>query len=133
MVIIFLFFGDIKASLIVGSSIPVSILASLIMMSIMGFSLNVITMGSLVLGVGMMVDNSIVVLESCFRSHKGQGFKEYMEAALEGTGKVIQSIFCLLYTSLFLSLPVWPGEAVTRPPYFSVSVKCLALVYLWRN
>ena len=90
MIIIFLFFGDIKASLIVGSSIPVSILAALILMSVMGFSLNVVTMGSLVLGVGMMVDNSTVVLESCFRSHKGQGFREYMEAALEGTGKVIQ-------------------------------------------
>ncbi len=106
MVIIFLFFGDIKASLIVGSSIPVSILASLIMMSIMGFSLNVITMGSLVLGVGMMVDNSIVVLESCFRSHKGQGFKEYMEAALEGTGKVIQSIFGGTLTTCVVFIPL---------------------------
>ena len=45
MIIIFLFFGDIKASLIVGSSIPVSILAALILMSVMGFSLNVVTMG----------------------------------------------------------------------------------------
>ena len=67
MVIIFIFFGDYKASLIVGSSIPTSILLSLILMTSMGFSLNVITMSALVLGVGMMVDNSIVVLESCFR------------------------------------------------------------------
>ncbi len=67
MVIIFLFFGDIKASLIVGSSIPTSILAALIMMSVMGYSLNMITLSALTLGVGMMVDNSIVVLESCFR------------------------------------------------------------------
>ena len=68
MVIIWLFFGDIKASLIVGSSIPTSILVSLILMTRVGFSLNVITMSALVLGVGMMVDNSIVVLESCFRA-----------------------------------------------------------------
>ena len=60
MVIIWLFFGDMKASLIVGTSIPVSILAALILMKAMGFSLNVITLSSLVLGVGMMVDNSIV-------------------------------------------------------------------------
>lgn len=106
MIIIFLFFGDIKASLIVGSSIPVSILAALILMSVMGFSLNVITMGSLVLGVGMMVDNSIVVLESCFRSHKGQGFREYMEAALEGTGKVIQSIFGGTVTTCVVFIPL---------------------------
>ena len=65
MIIIFLFFGDFKASLIVGSSIPTSILMSLIIMTRAGFSLNIITMSGLVLGVGMMVDNSIVVLESC--------------------------------------------------------------------
>ncbi len=93
MVIIFLFFGDLKASLIVGTSIPISILAALISMSVMGFSLNVITLSSLVLGVGMMVDNSIVVLESCFRSTKGVGFKEYTQAALTGSGIVLQSIF----------------------------------------
>ena len=68
MFIIFLFFGDYKASLIVGSSIPTSILMSLIAITMAGFSLNVITMSALVLGVGMMVDNSIVVLESCFRA-----------------------------------------------------------------
>lgn len=51
MVIIWLFFGDMKASLIVGTSIPVSILAALILMKAMGFSLNVITLSSLVLGV----------------------------------------------------------------------------------
>lgn len=106
MIIIFLFFGDIKASLIVGSSIPVSILVALILMSAMGFSMNVITMGALVLGVGMMVDNSIVVLESCFRSNKGQGFKEYMEAAVEGAGKVVMSIFGGTLTTCVVFIPL---------------------------
>ncbi len=106
MVIIFLFFGDIKASLIVGTSIPISILVSLIMMSAMGYSMNVITMSSIVLGVGMMVDNSIVVLESCFRSYKGQGFKEYMAGALEGTGKVFQSILGGTATTCVVFIPL---------------------------
>ena len=100
MVIIFLFFGEIKASLIVGTSIPISILASLILMNLMGFSLNVITLGSLVLGVGMMVDNSIVVLESCFRATDNVGFKEYREAALNGAGVVINSIIGSTATTL---------------------------------
>ena len=91
MVIIFLFFGEIRASLIVGTSIPISILAALILMQAMGFTLNVITLSSLVLGVGMMVDNSIVVLESCFRSTKGKGIVGYRDAALEGSGLVLQS------------------------------------------
>ncbi len=106
MVIIWLFFGDIKASLIVGTSIPVSILAALVLMGAMGFSLNVITLGSLVLGVGMMVDNSIVVLESCFRSTKGGGFVEARNAALNGTRVVIQSIFGSTATTCVVFLPL---------------------------
>ncbi|MEG7531401.1 MAG: efflux RND transporter permease subunit [Hungatella sp.] len=106
MAIIFLFFGDFKASMIVGSSIPVSILAALIAMNVMGFSLNVITLSSLVLGVGMMVDNSIVVLESCFRSTKGKGFREYASAALEGSGIVLQSIIGSTLTTCVVFLPL---------------------------
>ena len=64
MIVLFLFFGDLKASLIVGSSIPVSVVVALICMSALGFSLNVISLGALVLGVGMMVDNSIISIPS---------------------------------------------------------------------
>ena len=106
MVIIWLFFGDLKASLIVGSSIPVSILASLILMQLMGFSLNVITLSALVLGVGMMVDNSTVVLESCFRATDDTGFKEYSKAALTGTGVVYQSVIGSTLTTCVVFLPL---------------------------
>lgn len=106
MIIIFLFFGDIKASLIVGTSIPLSILAALVLMNLMGFSLNVITLGSLVLGVGMMVDNSIVVLESCFRATKGKGFSEFMEAALKGSSIVLQSVIGSTATTCVVFLPL---------------------------
>ena len=56
MLILWLFYGDLRASVIVGTSIPISIVLALIAMSAMGFSLNVISLTSLVLGVGMMVD-----------------------------------------------------------------------------
>lgn len=106
MLIIFLFFGDMKASLIVGTSIPISIMTALVLMYLMGFSLNIITMSALVLGVGMMVDNSIVVLESCFRSTKGHGFLEYRDAALEGSGIVLQSIIGSTATTCVVFLPL---------------------------
>ena len=106
MVIIWLFFGDMKASLIVGTSIPVSILAALILMKAMGFSLNVITLSSLVLGVGMMVDNSIVVLESCFRNTKGGGFVEARNAALDGTKAVLESIIGGTVTTCVVFIPL---------------------------
>ena len=109
MVIIWLFFGDIKASLIVGSSIPTSILVSLILMTRVGFSLNVITMSALVLGVGMMVDNSIVVLESCFRAMDKmdeKGFVEYAKAALEGSGLVAMSVLGSTLTTCVVFIPL---------------------------
>lgn len=108
MVIIWLFFGDLKASLIVGSSIPVSILFSLIAMNLMGLTLNVITLCALTLGVGMMVDNSIVVLESCFRvtGGKASGLVEYMKDALEGTQLVGPSVLGSTITTCVVFLPL---------------------------
>lgn len=106
MAIIFLFLGDVKASLIVGTSIPISILSTLIAVKLVGFSLNIITLGSLVVGIGMMVDNSIVVLESCFRCTKDGGFVEAKKAALEGTGVVFQSILGGTLTTCVVFLPL---------------------------
>lgn len=109
MVIILLFFGDFKASLIVGSSIPTSILMSLIVMTRAGFTLNVITMSGLVLGVGMMVDNSIVVLESCFRAMDEQddkGALGYAKAALNGTNIVTMSIVGSTLTTCVVFIPL---------------------------
>ena len=63
MAVLFLFFGDFKASLIVGASMPISLFLTLILMSMMGFSMNIVTLGSLVIAIGMMVDASIVVIE----------------------------------------------------------------------
>lgn len=128
MIIIFLFFGEIKASLIVGTSIPISILATLILMKAMGFTLNVVTLSSLVLGVGMMVDNSIVVLESCFRSTEGKGLVGYREAALKGSGVVLQSIIGGTATTCVVFIPLALLEGMTgqmfKPLGFTI-VFCL--------
>lgn len=109
MAIIYLFFGDIKASMIVGTSIPISILTALIMMWVMGYSMNMITLSALVLGVGMMVDNSIVVLEACFRAMDeitGRGKAEYSMAALAGSKTVGASVFGSTLTTCVVFLPL---------------------------
>ena len=103
MFILFLFFGDIKASLIVGSSIPVSVLITLTLMSAAGFTLNIVSVGSLALGVGMIVDNSIVVIENCFRVKEKNDFKE---TAIKGTETVIGSIFGSTATTCVVFLPL---------------------------
>lgn len=104
MLVLFLFFGDIKASMIVGSSMPISLLATLIAMSFAGFSLNMVTMSSLVIAIGMMVDSSIVVLESCFRlKDKTPDFKD---AALAGTSVVASSVVASTITTIVVYLPL---------------------------
>ncbi len=104
MFVLFVFFRDIKGSLIVGSSMPVSLLITFLLMSFMGFSLNMITMGALVIAIGMMVDNSIVVLEMCFRK-KDDGL-DYKDAAYEGTRIVLNSIIASTITTIVVYLPL---------------------------
>nr|MCR5790107.1 efflux RND transporter permease subunit [Lachnospiraceae bacterium] len=104
MLVLFVFFGDLKASLIVGSSMPISLLATFICMNKMGFTLNMITMSALVIGIGMMVDNAIVVIEMCFRK-KDEGY-DFKEAAYEGTKVVVASIFASTMTTVVVYLPL---------------------------
>ena len=104
MIVLFVFFGDFKASLIVGSSMPISLLATLIFMSFAGFSLNVVTMGALVIAIGMMVDSSIVVLESCFRLKEEK--RDYKEAALAGAKVVVDSVTASTITTAVVYLPL---------------------------
>lgn len=104
MIVLFLFFGDLKASLIVGSSMPLSLLVALIAMSFAGFSLNIVTMGALVIAIGMMVDSSIVVLESCFRLKDEK--PDFKEAALVGTQAVGSSVVASTITTIVVYLPL---------------------------
>ncbi len=104
MLTLFLFFGDIKASLLVGSSMPISLVATIILMALARLQLDITTLGGLVISIGMMVDSSIVVLESCFRSQeRGLDFKE---AALEGTKEVTASIVASTITTVVVYAPI---------------------------
>ena len=104
MIILFIFFGDWKASLIVGSSMPISLLVTIIVMAVAGFSLNMITLGALVIAIGMMVDSSIVVLESCFRAK--DRMPDFKEAALQGARGVVGSIIASTITTVVVYLPL---------------------------
>lgn len=104
MIILFIFYGELRASVIVGTSIPVSVMIALICMNAMGFSMNVISLTSLVLGVGMMVDNSINVLDGCFRAKEEK--PSFYEAAIEGTRTMIGSIIGGTATTCVVFIPL---------------------------
>ncbi|MCL2839372.1 MAG: efflux RND transporter permease subunit [Defluviitaleaceae bacterium] len=104
MIILYLFLGDLRACLIVGSSMPISLLITFIFMDFMGYSLNLITLSGLIIGVGMMVDNAIVVIDSCFRSRK-EG-RSFIDAAVEGTKFVMLSIIAVTLTTVVVFVPI---------------------------
>ena len=107
--ILILFYGDLKASLIVATSIPLALLVGFILIWAAGYSMNTITLGSLVIAIGMMVDNSIVVLESCFRvmeENEDRSFKGYIHAAVRGTQLVGESILGSTLTTVVVFLPL---------------------------
>lgn len=108
MAIIFFFFGDVKASLIVGSSIPIAILGAIVFMYAMGYSMNMLTLSALVLGVGMMVDNSIVVLEASFRAmdEARNERRSRRDAAIDAVRVVGASVFGSTLTTCVVFLPL---------------------------
>ncbi|MBR6850111.1 MAG: efflux RND transporter permease subunit [Lachnospiraceae bacterium] len=104
MLVIFIFFGDLKGSLIVGSTMPISLLAALVLMNAAGISLNLVSLNGLVLSIGMITDNAVVVIEMCFkRQEDGMKFKD---AALAGTKTVIGSVVGSTITTVVVYLPL---------------------------
>ncbi|UQZ89362.1 acriflavin resistance protein [Deltaproteobacteria bacterium Smac51] len=104
LLVILLFLQNIRSTLILGTAIPISIIATFMAMFFWGLTLNVLTMGALALGVGMLVDNAIVVLENIFRLRAGGLGAE--EAASEGAEEVSGAIVASTLTTLAVFLPM---------------------------
>ncbi|HGY55751.1 MAG TPA: efflux RND transporter permease subunit [Caldithrix abyssi] len=104
-VIILLFFGSLRNTLIIALSIPISIITTFILVSALGLSINTISLGGLALGVGMIVDSSIVVIENIFR-HMQQNKKDRLNTIIEATQEVGLAISSSTLTSIVVFLPL---------------------------
>src|SRR5699024_1800898 len=104
MVVLFLFLRNLKTPLIIGISIPFSVIVTFAFLYFTDVSLNIMTLGGLALGIGMLVDNSIVVIENISR-HLGMG-KEPKKAAAEGTKEVGGAITASTLTTIVVFLPI---------------------------
>ncbi|GAE29928.1 efflux RND transporter permease subunit [Halalkalibacter hemicellulosilyticus] len=104
LVILMLFLRNIRATVIVGLTIPVSILLTFATMWLIGYSLNILTLVGLGLGIGMMVDASIVILESIYRK-KEQGFVG-MDAVIKGVREVATAVLASMLTTVVVFVPV---------------------------
>ncbi len=104
-VLILLFFlRNLKSTTVISTAIPISIMATFGLLYFNGFTLNLMTIGALALGVGQLLDNSIVVMENIFR-HREMG-KESKQAAIEGANEVGSPILASTLTSIVVFLPL---------------------------
>jgi HAE1 family hydrophobic/amphiphilic exporter-1 len=104
VIILYLFLRNISSTIVIAAAIPISVLAAFAMMFFANLSLNIITLGGIALGVGMLLDNSIVVLENIYR-HRAGG-KGRLLAAKEGAAEVAAAIFASTMTTAAVFLPV---------------------------
>lgn len=104
VLILYLFLRNVRATLIIGISMPVSIMTTFVLMYFFGINLNLISLSGLALGIGMLVDNSIVVLENIYR-HRQEG-RSLREAAELGTREVMLSVTASTFTTVIVFLPI---------------------------
>ena len=113
LLILFLFLKDIRPTFIVACSIPISILTAIVLMYFTGVTINIISLSGLALGVGMLVDNSIVVIENIYRLRKEEKLS-VKEAAVEGAKEVSGAIMASTLTTVCVFLPIVFTEGIAR-------------------
>jgi HAE1 family hydrophobic/amphiphilic exporter-1 len=128
IIVLFLFLRDLRSTLIVATSIPISVIATFMLMYRMDISLNIMSLGGLTLGIGMLVDNSIVVLESVFRKRKAG--LPLTRAAVDGTTEVGPAVVASTMTTVAVFLPIVFVEGIAgqlfRDQALTVTISLIA-------
>ncbi len=113
IIILIIFLRDIKPTIIIACAIPISVIFAVVLMYFTGITLNIISMSGLTLGIGMLVDNSIVVIENIFRLRKEEGMS-VKKAAVYGASQVAGAITASTLTTICVFLPIVFTEGLTR-------------------
>jgi multidrug efflux pump subunit AcrB len=120
IIILLVFLRSFRVTFIVGVAIPISLLFAIVLIYLSGITLNLVSLGGLALGIGMLVDNSIVVMENIFRLKK-QGASN-KEAALTGTYQVAGAITASTLTTIGVFLPVMFIEDFIREIFYQLAL-----------
>lgn len=113
IIILLFFLKSMRSTFVIACSIPISLLTALVAMYFTGITLNIISLSGLALGVGMLVDNSIVVIENIYRMRNEEGASA-KTAAIEGARQVSGAIFASTLTTVCVFLPIVFTEGITR-------------------
>lgn len=111
VLVLIVFLRSFRSTLVIAVSMPLSVLATFVLIYFKGFTLNMISFGGLALGIGLLVDNSIVVLESIYRK-RSEGL-DRRRAAVEGTAEVASAIVASTLTTLIVFLPLLFVDGIT--------------------
>jgi HAE1 family hydrophobic/amphiphilic exporter-1 len=114
------FLRSLRPTLVVALAVPLSLMATFIPIYLMGLTLNVMTMGGLMLGIGMLVDNAVVVIENIFR-HLEEG-EDRLTAAREGAAEVGTAIIASTATTMAVFLPLFFGGGLAGQLVFGLAV-----------
>ncbi len=120
VIVLYLFLRDFKTTAIIGVSIPMSLLITFAPLHLLGVSLNIMSLGGLALGVGMLVDNSIVVLESIFRCRE-EG-DDMVTAAIRGASEVSGAVVASTLTTVAVFLPMVFVEGIAGQVFGDLSL-----------
>ena len=120
ILILYLFLRNVKSTAIIAVSIPMSLLITFAPLHLFGVSLNIMSLGGLALGIGMLVDSSIVVLESIFRC-KEEG-DDVKTAAVRGTSEVRGAVFASILTSIAVFFPMVFVEGIAGQAFGDLGV-----------
>lgn len=127
MLVIFAFLGNFRSTIIIGVAIPLSLISTFVLLYFGGYTLNMVTLAALALSVGMVVDNSTVVLENIFR-HRSMGKSKY-QAAVEGTQEVVSAVTASTLTTVAVYLPfVFVGGMTAQIVIPFALTICFALI-----
>lgn len=120
VIVLILFLKDIRPTLVIACSIPLSVIFAIVLMYFTDISLNMISLSGLALGVGMLVDNSIVVIENIYR-FRNEGYS-VRKAAVEGAGQVTGAIVGSTLTTVCVFAPIIFTEGITRQLFVDIAL-----------
>lgn len=112
IIIIFLFVRRVKSAIIIAITMPLSVLVALLLLWVQGISLNMVSLGGLAVGIGMLVDNSIVVIESITK-HRDMG-EDVHDASINGVKEVASALLASTLTNLCVFIPILFTKGMTK-------------------
>ncbi len=125
-IVLFVFLRDLGATLSLTIAMPCCILFTFLIMNVCGITLNMMSLGGITLGVGMIVDNSIVVLENIF-SYRADGYSRW-DACTKGTGEVVTSVTASTLTTIAVFLPIALSGGMTGMMFKEFCITIVALL-----